>query len=44
MAATISAIEEGIFDAATLEKMRKKWQVKAGQAPVIGITGTGGAG
>ncbi len=44
VAATISAIEEGIFDGATLEKMRKKWQVKAGQAPVIGITGTGGAG
>ncbi len=44
VAATISAIEEGIFDEATLAKMRKKWQVKAGQAPVIGITGTGGAG
>ena len=44
VAATISAIEEGLFDEATLLKMRKEWQVKAGKAPVIGITGTGGAG
>ena len=44
VAAVISAIEEGLFDDATLAKMRKKWQVQAGQVPVIGITGTGGAG
>ncbi len=44
VAAMISAIEEGVFDDATLAKMRREWQVKAGQAPVIGITGTGGAG
>ena len=44
VAATISAIEEGIFDEATLLTMRKEWQVKAGKAPVVGITGTGGAG
>ncbi len=44
VAATISAIEEGLFDEASLLKKRKEWQVKAGQAPVIGITGTGGAG
>jgi methylmalonyl-CoA mutase len=44
VAATISAIEEGIFDETSLAKLRKEWQVKAGQTPVIGITGTGGAG
>ncbi len=44
IAGTISAIEEGLFDDASLTRMRKEWQVKAGQAPVIGITGTGGAG
>ncbi len=44
IAGTISAIEEGLFDEASLARMRKEWQVKAGQAPVIGITGTGGAG
>ena len=44
IAATISAIEEGAFDETTLAKLRKEWQVKAGKAPVVGITGTGGAG
>ncbi|MCP5090579.1 MAG: methylmalonyl-CoA mutase family protein [Gammaproteobacteria bacterium] len=44
IAATISAIEEGIFDDAELVRMRKEWQVQAGQVPVLGITGTGGAG
>ena len=44
VAAMISAIEEGVFDEQSLERLRKEWQVKAGQAPVIGITGTGGAG
>ncbi len=44
IAATISAIEEGIFDEAELARMRKEWQMQAGQVPVIGITGTGGAG
>ena len=44
IAATISAIEEGVFSAAQLGKLRKQWQVQAGRVPVIGITGTGGAG
>jgi methylmalonyl-CoA mutase len=44
VAAMISAIEEGVADDATLSRLRKEWQVKAGAAPVIGITGTGGAG
>ena len=44
IAATISAIEEGVFSDAQLGKLRKQWQVQAGQVPVIGMTGTGGAG
>ena len=44
IAATISALEEGAFSEAQLSAMRKEWQVQAGQVPVIGITGTGGAG
>ena len=44
VAATISAIEERVFDATALAAKRKEWQVQAGQVPVIGITGTGGAG
>ena len=44
IAAMISALEEGAFDSAAMLALRKEWQVKAGQVPVIGITGTGGAG
>ncbi|NCF23881.1 MAG: methylmalonyl-CoA mutase [Gammaproteobacteria bacterium] len=44
VAATISAIEEGLLDEVALSKLRKEWRVKAGSTPVIGITGTGGAG
>ena len=44
IAATISAIEEGVFDAAEMTRLRKAWQVKAGNVPVIGMTGTGGSG
>ena len=44
IATTISAIEEGVFDAAEMVRRRKAWQVKSGNVPVIGITGTGGAG
>ncbi len=44
IAATISALEEGHFDESDLSALRKKWQMQAGRVPVIGITGTGGAG
>ena len=44
VAETISAIEEGLFEDAELLRLRKAWQMKAGKVPVIGITGTGGAG
>jgi methylmalonyl-CoA mutase len=44
IAGMISAIEEGAFDEAQLKTLRKEWQIKTGQVPVVGITGTGGAG
>ena len=44
IAAMISAIEEGLFDDGELATLRKEWQVRAGKVPVVGITGTGGAG
>jgi methylmalonyl-CoA mutase len=44
VAGMISAIEEGVFDEAQLAALRKAWEVRARRVPVIGITGTGGAG
>ena len=44
IATTISAIEEHVFDEAEIARLRKEWRMQAGQVPVIGITGTGGAG
>jgi methylmalonyl-CoA mutase len=44
IAAMISAIEEGAFDDAALAALRKEWQIKSSRVPVVGITGTGGAG
>ncbi|MET1162486.1 MAG: methylmalonyl-CoA mutase family protein, partial [Pseudoxanthomonas sp.] len=49
----LSAIEDGIYTEAELEKLRKQWATPSGSrfpatgsrlAPVLGITGTGGAG
>jgi len=40
----LSAIEEGALDDAEMAKLRKQWQLASGKTPVIGITGTGGAG
>lgn len=40
----ISALEDGVIDDADLEKLRREWRMAAGPVPVIGITGTGGAG
>ena len=40
----LSAIEDGEHTDAELAKLRKHWQLAAGRTPVIGITGTGGAG
>jgi methylmalonyl-CoA mutase len=44
IAATMSAIEEGVFSEAKLASLRKSWRVRTGKSPVVGITGTGGAG
>lgn len=40
----LSAIEEQALDEATLAHLRKQWQLAGGKTPVVGITGTGGAG
>jgi len=40
----LSAIEEGLLDESQLAHLRKQWQLAGGKTPVIGITGTGGAG
>ena len=44
VAATISAIEQGLFGESGLAALRKEWQLKSPTVPVIGITGTGGSG
>ena len=44
VAATISAIEKGLYGDSGLAALRKEWELKSGDVPVIGITGTGGAG
>ena len=50
---TLSAIEDGVYGDAQLEKLRRQWSIPSGSrfpapgsrlAPVLGITGTGGAG
>ncbi|HEY0661632.1 MAG TPA: cobalamin-dependent protein, partial [Lysobacter sp.] len=41
---TLSAIEEGLLDETQLAHLRKQWQLAGGKTPVVGITGTGGAG
>ncbi|WP_460832714.1 methylmalonyl-CoA mutase family protein [Lysobacter humi (ex Lee et al. 2017)] len=40
----LSAIEEGALDEAQLAHLRKQWQLAGSRTPVVGITGTGGAG
>jgi methylmalonyl-CoA mutase len=40
----LSALEDGDYADAELARLRKQWQLAGGIAPVIGITGTGGAG
>lgn len=44
ISAMLSALEDGVVGEAKLDKLRKQWQVASGRVPVIGITGTGGAG
>ncbi|WP_374350694.1 cobalamin-dependent protein, partial [Thermomonas sp.] len=40
----LSAIEEQALDESELARLRKEWQLAGGKTPVVGITGTGGAG
>ncbi len=40
----LSAIEEGALEESELAHLRKEWQLAGGKTPVVGITGTGGAG
>jgi methylmalonyl-CoA mutase len=40
----LSAIEEGLLDESELAHLRKEWQLAGGKTPVVGLTGTGGAG
>ena len=40
----LTAIEEGSHDEFELARLRRQWQLAGGRTPVIGITGTGGAG
>jgi methylmalonyl-CoA mutase len=40
----LSAIEEGLIEESELSTLRKEWQLAGGKTPVIGLTGTGGAG
>lgn len=42
--AMISALETGQISEDRLSSLRKQWQLAAGNTPVVGITGTGGAG
>jgi len=44
IAQMVSAIEEGVFGEHDLARLRKEWTLRAGKVPVVGITGTGGAG
>ncbi|HEX3896401.1 MAG TPA: methylmalonyl-CoA mutase family protein [Rudaea sp.] len=40
----LTTIEEGGLDDAELARLRKEWQLAGGKTPVLGLTGTGGAG
>ena len=40
----LSAIERGAVDESKLRRLRKEWQLAGAGVPVVGLTGTGGAG
>ncbi len=40
----LSALEAGHYGEAELERLRRQWKLAGQQTPVLGITGTGGAG
>ena len=40
----LSAVERGALDESELRRLRKEWQLAGAGVPVVGLTGTGGAG
>ncbi len=44
VARLLSALEDGAFTDDDLERLRTEWTVKGAGVPVVGVTGTGGAG
>ena len=44
IARMLSAIEDGVFEPAELTRLRRDWEAAGVNVPVVGITGTGGAG
>ena len=44
VARTLSALEDGVIGEEELERLRGEWTVKGAGVPVVGVTGTGGAG
>ena len=44
VARMLSALEDGAFTDDDLDRLRDEWNVKAAGVPVVGVTGTGGAG
>jgi len=44
VARMLSALEDGAFTDDDLERLRTEWNVKGVGVPVVGVTGTGGAG
>lgn len=44
IAAMISSLENKRRELQVLESLRKEWQLKSAKTPIVGITGTGGAG
>ena len=44
IAQMLSALEDGVIGESRLDTLRKEWRIGSGRVPVIGITGTGGAG
>jgi methylmalonyl-CoA mutase len=44
VARMLSALEDGVLGDGDLERLRAEWTVKSAGVPVLGVTGTGGAG
>ena len=44
VARMLSALEDGAFTDDDLERLRTEWNVRGAGVPVVGVTGTGGAG